>query len=80
MTLEFINNLLERENESPVILSDCVLNTTDDRCIIYLIYGETDFTERNLEICYADNHEDIYKGVVKNEVELENIILKYLYD
>ena len=79
MTHEFINELLEREGESPVLLEGCVLNITDGRSIIYLLCGDTDYEQRELEICYADNHSDvIWKGVVKTKQDLENVVLENL--
>lgn len=79
MTHEFINELLERQGESPVLLDDCVLNITYDRSVIYSLWGDTDYEKRELEICYADNHSDvIWKGVVKTKQELEKVVLENL--
>ena len=79
MTHEFINELLEREGESPVLLEGCILNITNDRSVIYSILGDTDYEQRELEICYADNHSDvIWKGVVKTKQELEKVVLENL--
>jgi len=79
MTHEFIYELLERENESPVLLEDCVLNIKQNRSVIYSLWGDTDYEQREIEICYADNHSDvIWKGVVKTKLELENVILENL--
>jgi hypothetical protein len=79
MTHEFINELLEREGESTVLLDGYVLNITNDRSVIYLLWGDTDYEQRELEICYADNHSDvIWKGVVKTKQELEKVVLENL--
>jgi len=79
MTHEYINELLERENENPVLLDKCVLNITDNRSVLYILSGETDYDERELEICYSDNHSDvIWKGIVKTELDLEKIVLENL--
>lgn len=77
MTHEYINEILEREGESPVLLEGCVLNITNGRSIIYSLWG--DYEQRELEICYADNHSDvIWKGVVKTKQELEKVVLENL--
>ena len=79
MTHEYINELLEREGGSPVLLEDCVLNITNGRSVIYLLWGDTDYEQRELEICYADNHSDvIWKGIVKTKQELEKVVLENL--
>ena len=79
MTHKFINELLERQGENSVLLEDCVLNITNNRSVIYTLYGDTDYEQRELEICYANNHSDIiWKGNVKTEHELEEIILEKL--
>ena len=79
MTHEYINELLEREGESPVLLEGCVLNITKGRSVIYSLWGDTDYEQRELEICYADNHSDvIWKGVVKTKQELEKVVLENL--
>lgn len=79
MTHEFINELLEREGESPVLLEGCVLNITNGRSVIYVLWGDTDYEQRELEIFYADNHSDvIWKGVVKTKQELEKVVLENL--
>jgi len=79
MTHEFINKILEREGEIPVILDNCVLNIRSKRSTIYLLWGDTDFNQRAIEICYADNHSEIiYGGKVNSEQELEKIILDSL--
>jgi len=75
MTHEYIIELLEQRGENPVLLNDCVLNITKDRSIIYSLWGDTDYKQRELEICYADNHSDvIWKGVVKTKQELERLL------
>ena len=75
MNHEYIKEILEREGESPVLLEDCVINITNGRSIIYTLRGDTDYRQRELEICYADNHNDvIWKGLVKTKQELENIV------
>lgn len=77
MTYEYINELLQQQGENPVLLEGCVLNITDGRSIIYSLWGDTDYEQRELEICYADNHSDvIWKGVVKTKQELEFKILE----
>lgn len=76
MTHQFIYELLEKENESPVLLEDCVLNIRQGRSIIYLLWGDTDYQQRELEICYADNHDLIWEGTIKTNEDLENEILK----
>lgn len=79
MTHEFINELLEREGESPVLLDDCVLNISNDRSTIYSLWGDTDYEQREFEICYADNHSDvIWKGMVKTKQDLEKVVLENL--
>ncbi len=79
MTHEYINELLERECETPVLLEGCVLNIADGRIVIYSLWGDTDYEQRELEICYADNHSDvIWKGVVKTKQELEKVVLENL--
>ena len=79
MTHEFIIELLEREGESPVLLEGCVLNITNCRSVIYSLWGDIDYEQRELEICYADNHSDvIWKGVVKTKQELEKVVLENL--
>jgi len=79
MTHEYINKLLEREGEDPILLDTCVLNITDDRSVIYVLCGETDYKQRDLEICYADNHSDvIWKGNIKTKQELKKVILENL--
>lgn len=79
MTHECINELLERQGESPVLLDGCVLNITNGRSVIYSLRGDTDYEQRELEICYADNHSDvIWKGVVKTKQELEKVVLENL--
>ena len=79
MTHEYIYELLERQGENPVLLDGCVLNITDGRSIIYTLCGDTDYEQRELEICYADNHSDvIWKGVVKTKQELEKVVLENL--
>lgn len=79
MTHEFINELLEREGESPVLLDDCVLNISNGRSVIYSLWGDTDYEQRELEICYADNHSDvIWKGMVKTKQYLEKVVLENL--
>lgn len=56
-----------------------MLNITSGRSIIYSLWGDTDYKQRELEICYADNHSDvIWKGKVKTKKELEKIILENL--
>jgi hypothetical protein len=79
MTHEFINELLERQGESPVLLEGCVLNITNGRSVIYSLCGDTDYEQLELEIFYADNHSDvIWKGVVKTKQELEKVVLENL--
>ena len=79
MTYEFINQLLELEGESPILLEGCVLNITNGRSVIYSLWGDIDYEQRELEICYADNHSDvIWKGVVKTKQELEKVVLENL--
>lgn len=79
LTYNFINELLEREGEIPVLLESCVLNITNNRSLIYTLDGDDDYEERELEICYADNHSDvIYKGIVKTKYELERVVLENL--
>jgi len=79
MTHEYINELLEQQGESPVLLDGCVLNIRKGRSIIYSLSGDTDYEQRELEICYADNHSDvIWKGVVKTKQELEKVVLENL--
>jgi len=79
MTHEYINELPEREGESPVLLEGCVLNITNDRSVIYTLWGDTDYEQRELEICYADNHSDvIWKGMVETKQELEKVVLENL--
>lgn len=79
MTHEFINELLEREGECPVLLEECVLNITNCRSVIYSLWGDIDYEQKELEICYADNHSDvIWKGVVKTKQELEKVVLENL--
>ena len=79
MSHEFINELLEQQGESPVLLEGCVLNITNGRSVIYILWGDTDYEKRELEICYADNHRDvIWKGVVKTKQELEKAVLENL--
>lgn len=79
MTHEYINELLERQGETPVLLDGCVLNIIEGRSIIYSLWGDTDYGQRELEICYADNHSDvIWKGVVKTKQELEKVVLENL--
>jgi hypothetical protein len=79
MTHEYINELLERQGENPVLLDVCVLNITDGRSMIYTLWGDTDYEQRELEICYADNHSDvIWKGIVKTKQDLEKVVLENL--
>ncbi len=79
MTHEYIYELLEQQGENPVLLDGCVLNITNDRSMIYTLYGDTDYEQRELEICYADNHSDvIWKGIVKTKQDLEKVVLENL--
>lgn len=79
MTHEFINELLEQEGECSVLLTDCVLNITNGRSVIYTLWGDDDYNQRELEIHYADIHSDvIWKGSVKTEHKLEKIVLDSL--
>lgn len=79
MTHEFIDKILKREAESPIILDSCVLNIRKGRSVLYSLVGETDYIIRELEICYSDKHDDvIFKGNISTEQELERIILESL--
>jgi len=79
MTHEFICKILETAEESPILLDNCVLNIREDRSTIYVLWGDTDYEIRKLEICYADNHSDvIFRGDVKTDDELGKIILDNL--
>lgn len=78
MTLEFINELLIKQGENPVLLDECVLNIRKGRGLIYSLSGDTDYVSRVLEICYDDNHDIIWKGWVKTKQELENVVLEKL--
>ena len=79
MTHKYINEILEREGENPVLLDGCVLNITNERSVIYTLCGETDYEQRELEICYADNHSDIlWRGDIKTKQELEKVVLENL--
>ena len=72
MTHKYINELLELNGESPVLLEDCVLNIRDGRSIIYTLFDE------HLEICYADKHTDVIWEGNGTDEEFEEIILKNL--
>lgn len=77
MNHNFIHNLLESENQISVLLDDCVLNITNNQ--IYSLFGDSDYNLKELEICSANNHNKIiYKGIVKKEQELKQIILNLL--
>lgn len=81
MTNKFIHDILEREGENPVLLTDCVLTISGkrERQLIIGIYGETDFKVKYLDICYADNHENIIDEFpVITEHEIELLILNHL--
>jgi hypothetical protein len=79
MTHEYIIELLEKQGENPVLLDGCVLNITDGRSLIYTLSGDTDYNQKELEICYADNHNDvIWKGCVNTKQILEIVVLDNL--
>ena len=78
MTLEFINELLIKQEENPVLLDDCVLNIRKGRGLIYSLSGDTDYVPRILEICYDDNHDIVWKCWIKTKQELEKVILESL--
>lgn len=79
MTHQYIKEVLESKDEFPILLDDCVLNIRKNRNIIYSLFGETDYIVREIEICYADNPNDIiFKGEVKTQEDLKGFILDTL--
>jgi len=79
ITHEYINKILQELEADPIILTDCVINLKKGRSVIYLLSGDTDYQQKELEICYADKHSDIiYKGIVKTREELHKIVLENL--
>ena len=80
MTHKFIEKILEREGENPVLLNDCVLTMSDkrNRQLIFCLSGENDYVVRELEVIYADNHNRVSINDVSIEQDVEKYVLNAL--